>query len=181
MYQETALERPDRQTPPPVEKDALQMENEILNLFVGMVNPKPKKIVNLAKKLMFERTHSIEQRLLKDIIYHTDPLGFVQRCLALLDDLTNMIPGMVADGYHGVIIIKDEVFPTKVNAPQSWLVRGQYWDPEQEYEIQKQVVGEYLETYDKNYALCKVVLFSDFGFSGIPRIIEGRRNPDIPA
>ncbi len=163
------------------QKDPLQLELDILHEFVGMVNPKNKKIVAKAKKLYLEKTNSMEKRLLRDIMTNPNPLDFVQHCVNILGELSDMIPKLIADGYHGAILMGDDIYPARVQAPAHWLVREKQWSPDEEYEIQKKVLAEYMETYDVNHTVGHVMLLPDFGFSGILRVIEGRRNPEIAA
>jgi len=154
------------------EKDALQMELEVLNEFIGMRNPKNKKIVALAKRLYLEKDHFAQKRLLRDIIWHKDPLGFTQRCIDNLYNLKDLIPDLIAEGHHGMIIVDGEIHPITVEAPAHWLVRNWKWDPDDEFDIQKKMVEKYLKEHGLERAFCKVMLFSDFGFSGTIQIIE---------
>ena len=170
-----------QQTQSPAEKDPLQLELDILHEFVGMVNPKDKKIVAKAKKLYMEKTNSMEKRLLRDIMTNPKPLDFVQHCVNVLGELNDMIPQFIEEGYHGAILKGDDIHPVRVQAPAHWLVREKQWSPDEEYEIQKKVLTEYMEAYDINHCVGYVMLLPNFGFSGVLRIIEYRRNPEIAA
>lgn len=160
---------------PVVEKDAIQLESDILVLFANMKNPKVKKVVKLAQTLMLEKTHRVEQRLLKDIAFHADPVGFVKRSWAVVNDFGILTEQFIEDGYHAMIIEGHDIYPVHVKAPAHWLVREWKWSPDQEADIEKEVVDAFLEAYDRDYFYGKVMLFSHCGFSGIPRVRERRR------
>lgn len=160
-------------------KDALQLESEVLDHFIGMVNPKDKKIVALAKKLLPTYTHPIQQRLLLDIVHHKTPLKLVQRVIDLIGTISDLIPKFIEQGYHALIITDDEIHPAKIDAPAHWLVPDKKWSPEEEREIQFKVLGKFVEEYELPSAIAKVMLMPEFGFSGIPSVIEAKYEKDL--
>jgi len=155
--------------------DALNQESAILDQFEAMGVKNPKKIVKLAQRLYAESTHPVQKRLCRDISISADPVKYVTRCIGLIRDCAVIMKQFMDDGCHGMIFTGrdgDEVYPIKLDTRENWLTENKQWDPEQEMIIQNQAADAWLREHDKGYFYGKVVLFPNFGFSGIPRIIE---------
>lgn len=151
-------------------KDALSIESTILEHFKGMTNPK--KIVKLANKLLNEVDSEVGKLLCIGLIKAKDPYEKLKRNVALIEDAAVIIEDFIEQGFHGMIILKDNVYPVEVKTIKSWLSSKDKWTEEDEIEIQYKVAEDWLRTNNKTEFLGKVVLFPNFGFSGVPRLVE---------
>lgn len=151
-------------------KDALSLESEILSHFEGVTNPK--KIKKIATKLYGQVTSEIQKKLCMDLIQAKDPVAKLTRCVGLITDAAFIIEQFVEEGNHGMILIKDEVYPVKIKTVDRWLTSKDRWTEEDEIDIQYKAAEDWLKTNNKTQFLGKVVLYPHFGFSGVPRLIE---------
>lgn len=150
--------------------DSVTMETTILQHFKGLTNPK--KIVKLATKLALQTQNKLQKKLCLDIAYAADPVKYLNKCFAMLEDCSTIIAQFIADGCHGMLIDGKTTYPVRVEALSSWLRKEDKWTEADEIDIQYQAAENWLIEYEKSYFLGKVVLFSEFGFSGVPRLIE---------
>lgn len=152
------------------EVDSLTLEIAILDQFKGLTNPK--KIRKLATKLYGQATNTIQKKLCLDLIKSKDPIAKLEHCVTLIEDTSIIIEELVESGHHGMIIMGKDISPVKIDTLKKWLVSDDRWSLEDEFEIQNRVAEDWLRTNGKTEFLGKVVLFPQFGFSGVPRIIE---------
>lgn len=154
-------------------EDALTQEASILKHFEDLGDKKnPKKVKKLATRLYGQSPHTVQKKLCRDILMAADPVGYVERCIAMINDCSTIVQQFVEDGCHGMIMMGNDVYPVKLKTLAKWLEENKRWDPEEEAKIQKDAAQEWLNAYEKDWFFGKVVLFPNFGFSGVPRIIE---------
>lgn len=155
----------------------LEEESAILDLFEQIKNPKHKKVRAFAIRMYAECTSEVQKRLCRDIYQAPEPVKYMYECIDKIRQCAVIIKQFVADGCHGMIFTGkngDEVYPVKLDTRENWLTEGKEWDPEQEMIIQHDCANNWMKEHDAGHFLGKVVLFPEFGFSGIPRIIEMR-------
>lgn len=163
----------DIDTPAPAQ-DALTQEKEILDQFLD-IRKKPLKIIKRARRLFNEVDTPVKKRLCRDLMSAADPVDYLERCIVLINDCAIVMEQFLADGAHGMIMTgKDrrEVYPVVLSTQKNWLEDGKQWHPEDEQIIQNQAADAWMREYDKGSFEGMVVLFTQFGFSGIPRVIK---------
>jgi hypothetical protein len=151
---------------------ALAGETVIFDIIEAEHITNPKKLKKFAQRLMQVTTSEVQLRLLQDIMIDRDPVKYVRDCAAKIRDCAVVIRQFVEDGCHGMIMINNTVYPVQLKTQEKWLKEDKLWDPTDEMEIQHHAANDWMRQHDKGYFLGKVVLFPQFGFSGIPRIVE---------
>lgn len=152
------------------EKDSLALETQALLNFEGVDHPK--KIVKLAKRLHGQTKSAIQKKLYFNLSYAKDPVQRLDDYRRTVIDATDIIAQFLAEGNHGMIIESGLVYPVNLKTMKSWLEDGKEWDPSDEEEIQFKCAENWLVTHGKTHFLGKVVLFPEFGFTGVPRLVE---------
>lgn len=158
-----------------VEYDTLEQESAVLELFMAVKNPNPKKIKKLAARLYAEMPLEIQKRLCRDIYRADDPVRYMTSCYNKIHDCAILVKQFIEDGFHGMIFTGKngtDTYPVKLDTRSNWLTEGTRWDLEQEMILQHEAAKSWMHDHDKGYFFGKVVLFPTFGFSGEPRIIE---------
>lgn len=150
------------------DKSLFELEFEVIERFVQMKNPKEKKYIALAKKIMTEVDNKIVLRLCKDILNHRDRMGFIKRTYELLQDYYILKEKFLAEGKHGMIIHEAEAYPIELKTQPHWLDKDWKWCPTQEQEIRVKVTEEFMLEHNLLQCCPKVFLFEEFGFSGVP-------------
>jgi hypothetical protein len=62
-----------------------------------------------------------------------------------------------------------EIHGVTIKTQESWLTENKQWDKDQEYEIQEEIVDLWMKANGKTKLDGMIVLFDEFGFSGIAR------------
>lgn len=153
---------------------SLENESQILEHFKDLPN-NPKKIKKLAMKLHNESNSDLQRMLCMDIINAPKPKAYIDFCVRRIEEFAMIMEEEIAKGNHGVLFVGkkgDIVYPIRLNTVERWLHEKEQWTAEDEFEIQKDSVKIFMESMGSKHLLAKVVLFPQFGFSGIPRMIE---------
>ncbi len=160
-------------------QEPLMREVEILELFKDQGIDNPKKVRKYALRLLSERTDEIETTLLKDILRADNPSKYVKDCLNRVGDCAILIEQFIEDGYHGMILKGNDVWPVKLKAPDHWLDGKERWAPDQEALLQTNAAEGWMKEHNRGYFHAKVVLFAHYGFSGVPNVLELKCTQDV--
>lgn len=161
------------------ERPALEDESYILGLFEEQNFTNPKKLKKFATRLYKEAQTEVQQWLIMDILTAADPIKYLNDAIAKIRDCAVIIEQFIEDGCHGMIMMGNNVYPVKLETVQKWLIEQKPWDPEQEMLIQHDAANSWMREHDKGRFSGKVVLFPQFGFSGIPRDITMACTEDV--
>lgn len=155
--------------------NALEQESDILRVLDESGITNPKKLVKLATQLHNQSPHELQRKLCLEIIRSPRPVEYIQHCIQKIKDFAEMVQFEVKQGNHGMLIVgpkMDIIIPIKLDLPASWVNDGTPWIEDDERDIMRQAAENYLRNSTRKYLLAKVVLFPEFGFSGIPRVFE---------
>lgn len=162
--------------PDQIVEDPLMAEAAILQFFKNNFTTNPKKLVKLAIRVMPDCADYVVKGLITSILNAKDPVAYLQKCFRDIEALVEISKDLVADGYHGMIFMKDVIYPLKLDTRENWL--KDRWAEEDELEILHRLAGEWMRTNNKTSFHGKVVLWPAFGFSGIPTNIRMRTTDD---
>lgn len=162
-----------------VSDDALSQESVILDVIEKQNFTNPKKLKKFAQRLLGVTTNRVQRYLLTDILVAKDPVKYTNECISKIRDCAAIIQQFVDDGCHGMIMIKNNVYPVVLDTQKTWLAENKAWHPDDESLIQHQAAEMWMKEHDKGYFLGKVILFPNFGFSGVPNIIEMQCSTDV--
>lgn len=173
----------------PVKEDALSQESAILDIFEKAGTKNPKKVKKLALRLLKETTSRIQIKLLTDIASAKNSATQAEYYIKVIRDCAILIQQFIEDGCHGMIMMRHQVYPVVLDTRENWLSEKKIWHPDDEEEIQRQAVKNWMVEHKQNYFIGKVTLFPNFGFSGVPRIVvdsigeegkeELKRQPEV--
>jgi len=156
----------------PVDGTPMEQENAVIAYFYDNWAAKKKNLYNLAKRIYPQVPKFIQRSLLNPVLrYEVDPVDFWVSCFDEKAIWLEIIERMLKEGNHGVIWSKDgSVHGINLNTQPRWLNDKQQkrWHPDDEWAIMKDVVDRWEEehgTLDGG----KVMLFPEFGFSGMPK------------
>lgn len=163
----------------------LTKEGESLKAFEEFINAQPKgKRINPKKVQAFARRIAplcaphIVNGLIRGVLSTKDPVGYLRGCFREINEYAVIIRDFVESGHHGMLQIGKNCYPVKLKCPVSWLSEDAPWHPEDERLIGADACNAWMRDNDVGYFHGRVVLFSDFGFTGIPREFELRCSPN---
>lgn len=158
----------------------LTEEGESLKVFEEWLNrqPKgkrinPKKVKAFATRIAPVCAPHIVNGLIRGVLASKDPVGYVRGCLREVGDYAVVIRDFVEAGQHGMVQVGRSCYPIQLQCPKAWLSDGP-WHPEDEQMILADACNSWMRDHDVGYFHGRAVLFTEFGFSGIPREFEMR-------
>lgn len=156
----------------PVDATPMEQENSVIAYFYDNWVAKKKNLYKLAKRIHEQVPRFIQRSLLDPILlYQVNPIDFMVACFDEKAIWAEIIDRMLKEGNHGVIYTdKGSVYGINLNTQARWLndKTQTRWHPEDEWKIMKDVV----DLWEKEHGSLdggKVMLFPEFGFSGMPR------------
>lgn len=160
----------------------LQQESDILLHFQQLNSKNPKKVVKLAKRLLWEVEHETQRIFCTDIIEALDPVKYVEFCTQRVQDFALIMEDTIAAGNHGVMFVGkdgDIIYPIKLDTLPNWLKETDKWTEEDEYQIMMDATTAYMHAHNRYSLKTKVVLFPQFGFSGVARMLSVELSRDL--
>lgn len=148
----------------------LEQENLALDFFELKFSLNPKKLVQLAKRMYPTQPDFVQRGLLMDVMNVKDPVNYLRRCFALREQFVKAIDDFSSKGHHGMMVVGDNIYPLTIATSKNWLRPKDRWNYDEELDIQDKLINEWMDSYGvKIVKDAKIVLFTNFGFSGIPR------------
>lgn len=167
-----------------VHEDIIKQQNEatkVFRLLRGHLNesskPKPKKLIAFVTRLMESPDiyEGAKVGILSDILQAKDPVAFLIKRMQEGADTSKIMKQLASDGFHGMFVINSTCHPVKLKTLDKWLSEGVRWNEAQEADIQHELVDKWLEDNPNKTFFGDVILFTEFGFSGVPRRINKER------
>ena len=144
-----------------------------LYLFRWLENNLPKnnkKMVSLLKRIFPQCPTYMQKNFFHSAMvkFSGDPLKYVKESIKYSYEFPRVMKELMDDGNHGMIFNGDEVHGVMIKTRPNWLrSKDGKWDPAQEEEIAHELMKEWLITNRLRSWLGRIVLFADFGFSGL--------------
>lgn len=162
-----------------MDEDQLLEHNESLAVYHHLNNnfsTNPKKVMKMVKKMFLDTSirDTLRNGIIYDVMTARDPVKVLRHQLKKAIELPLLIKELAEQGKHGIILINDTVHPCELDTRSNWLTEGKRWDEEQERLIMHELANGWMREHDKGYFHGEVILFKQFGFTGIPREIEMR-------
>jgi hypothetical protein len=160
----------------PIEIEAalspIEQENQVLEYFKNNFTTNPKKLCKMAVRIWNDQPAFIQKGLLQNILDAADPVNMLRDFFHMMDEWKQIVPSLIADGAHGMIVDKKNViFGVEIKANEKWLRSNDLWNPDQEADIQDEVMKQWMADQGLKHFHGKIVLFDNFGFSGMCREI----------
>lgn len=161
---------------------ALQQESDLLLHFQKLNSRNPKKIVKLAKRLIWDVEHECQRKFCIDIIEALDPVKYLDFCVQRIHDFAIIMEEEIAAGNHGVMFVGkdgDIIYPIKLDTLPNWLKQTDKWTEEDEHQIMMDAATAYMHANNRYSLRTKIVLFPQFGFSGMARMLNVELSRDL--
>ena len=148
----------------------LAQEGQVLNWFRDSGVTNPKKLVKMAKKIHGIIPEFISRSITHNVLIARYPAKFLAEAYREMDDYPVIIAGLIADGNHGMLLHNDNIYGLVVNTKwSSWMEGSQRWNSDQEAEIQDELLDSWMEENIIRHFDGRMVLFREFGFTGMAR------------
>lgn len=160
-----------RAVPPPFVLDEslfpIEQENQLIDYFYRYFTNNPKKLLQMCTRNYNNVPRFMQRSLLDNIMNAKDPVKHTLKYFSEKVRWGQIIEQMIAEGNHGVIYNDKEVWGFKVEANQKWLKEQDKWHMDDEKEILKKSYYKWAREHGKAHFEGKVMLFHQFGFSGM--------------
>lgn len=146
------------------------LEQHVLQWFEDNMPKSNKKLIKMSR-YMRPLIPEYMGKSLCDVIENPrsyDPIAWLKQVIKELRLIPGIIDGLIADGNHGMIMDKGEIYGFSLITQESWLKgAGGDWLEDQEKEIGNQAVKDWMVANHRRKFLGRYVLFEQFGFSGV--------------
>ncbi|MNM27164.1 hypothetical protein D3C81_376490 [compost metagenome] len=151
-----------------------EQECVILQWFKDNFNTNPVKLKKLALRIRPKLPDYIQTSLCDEILMSADPVKWMRGNFNMIDDLRNSIESFVADGHHGMVYDKGDLYGIKLETKvKKWLTeKDGIWDIEFEEDIAASALKAWMIENNRIHHKDRVLLFERFGFSGVSTVIE---------
>lgn len=150
----------------------LDQENQVLRYFKDNWTTNPKKLVKMAKRIEPAIPDFIRRSIIHNICVARNPAKWLEEAFREMNDLPILMQELMDDGNHGMIMDDSKIYGIEIKANPKWLRENDKWNPDDEDEIINSVVEGWMEDRKIKAFIGKVLLFREFGFSGIPRKVR---------
>lgn len=154
----------------------LEQEGVVLKFFKDNFTPKIKNL----KKMAFALHHNpdvpihAKRGIVNSVLVAKDPAKFLKEAFKEINDIPVIMQGLRDDGNHGMIMLDSDIygFEIQVRPGCTWLREDDTWNPDDEREIIDASVEAFMEKHLLKRLDGKILLFKEFGFSGMPLMVR---------
>lgn len=150
----------------------LEQENCVIDYFFDNWAPKKKNIYKIAKRIYAQTPRFIQRSILDHIMDGSvDPVQFMLACFDEKAEWAKIMKELLDKGDHGMIDHDSKVYGVNLNTNPRWLNDKQQkrWHPDDEWAIMKEAVDLWEKEHGVENFSGKIMLFPEYGFSGMPR------------
>lgn len=153
----------------------IQQEAAFLKFLKENFTTNPKKLKKLAMREAEKHSLEVLTGLVHSIVRSRDPVGYVKECFRQAEVYPEIIQEFIDQGDHGMMVVNDVVSPVRINANPRWLREKDKWNPDDELDIQHNLIEAWMIENNVTHFKGKIALFPFFGFSGLFRRIRKQR------
>lgn len=146
----------------------LEQENIVMEYLKANFSTNPKKLVKMVRRIEGNIPMFIRRSVIHTLLTIKNPVKYLEECLLEMLDYPVLIKQLIEEGNHGMIIDNDKLFGFEVKANPRWLRVDDKWNVEDEKDIIDEVVEQHMTKYKLREFTGRIMLFRDFGFSGMP-------------
>lgn len=152
----------------------LEQEGQVLQYFRENFTENPKKLKKLAQYLEPLVPAHARRGVVTSVLAVRDPVRFLKGAFKEIMDIPIIMQGLRDDGNHGMIMDEAKIYGFEIKTNPKWLARNDLstWTMEDEIEIANSCVEEFMESRLLKAFRGKILLFKEFGFSGMPRMVD---------
>lgn len=147
----------------------MEQENQILDYFYDNWVDNPKKLVKMVRRIYDQVPRFIQKSLLDNVLTgHVNPVVHFIACFREKTNWLIIIKQLLEEGNHGILFFDDQVYGISLKTNKNWLRAKDRWTMEDEMDIMEEAFESWAEEHGVTHFLGKVMLFPEFGFSGMP-------------
>jgi hypothetical protein len=152
----------------------LEQEGRVLKYFEDHFTTNIKKLKKLALRLMNdpEVPAHAKRGVVSSVLKAGDPVKFLKEAFKEINDIPIIMQALRDDGNHGMIMDQDQIYGFEIRANPKWLRRDDRWNPDDEQDIMNDSIEAFMEKHLLQSFRGKILLFKEFGFSGMPRMVD---------
>lgn len=146
------------------------------NMFISMLlhyNLDYKDLRKVLRKISKRAPFYIQNGLMKCLMETKKPKAIINTALEQLDVLPGITRTLVEEGFHGMVMVGDEIFPISLSVDSE----SKEWCIEEEGTVGLACAHQCMNDLEKNRLSCTVMLFKHLGFKGIPMEFVIARQP----
>ncbi len=156
--------------------EAVEQEIQVISWFRNNPPKNPKKLLKMVQFIYNQVPEFIQKSFCNVLLSpHTkDKMKTLQQYFHEMDNVPQVIAEIKRAGNHGMVIHKGKTYGISLKAQKNWLRKDdiQAWTPEQEEEIATEALDAWMIEHCVKHFNEKVVLFSQFGFSGVSHLFD---------
>jgi len=153
--------------------EPFDQEIHILTWFRDNMTDNPKKLLQMARKIRHLHPEFIQLSLFDTLENTRDPVKWMKRCFREMEAYPIIMKEFMDAGHHGMIMDGPTLYPVTLDTNKNWLRnKNELWAQDQEAKIVDEVLATWMVKNRRTEFKGRIVLFRDFGFSGISFYIE---------
>lgn len=138
-----------------------------------------KKLLAAVRNAMKTASREAREGFLNRVATSPNPEQTLREIDAIRQDVVMITGSFIEAGRHGFICVNRTFYPVQIKCPANWLKADSRWDPEDEALIGADLANEWMRQNDVAHFKGEVLLFKEFGFSGVNRVYELKCTKDI--
>ena len=156
--------------------EAVEQELYVIGWFRDNPPKNAKKLLERVRAI-YHKVPDFIQRSFCDTLLNPnvkDKMKTLHQFFYEIDNVPKLIEQLKREGNHGMVIYKQQFYGISLKANPKWLSNKDKhaWDPEQETEICEEALDAWMIEHRVRHFKDKVVLFSQYGFSGVSRLMD---------
>jgi len=158
----------------PTDLTPFEQELHVLAWFRENFTTNPKKLKKMNIYICPLLPLFLQENLCLKLGATRDPVGFLKQAFQDLDAYPVIMQGLIDDGNHGMIMEGAKIYGVVVDTREKWLdpVKDGRWTEEDEDEIMDKVLLTWMAKERRQRFQGRLVLFTQFGFSGTPQAVD---------
>lgn len=156
--------------------EALDQERQVIRWFKDNPPKNPKKLIKMLLSIYSQVPDFIQKSFCNVLLSDNTPnkLKALDQYIYEMDSVPKLIEQLKREGNHGMVIYKTAFYGISLKASANWLRKNDLteWTTEQEDEIVSEALDAWMIENCVRHFKDKVVLFSQFGFSGVSRYLD---------
>jgi len=153
------------------DQTAEQQEHDVMKWIEENFTTHPKRLVKLIQRLRGRVPTWIERSLCDTVLVVKDPVEWARLCIKEAAMYPVLMKKLRDEGNHGMVFWKNELYGFNLNTNPKWLngKATERWTEEDENAILTEALATWMIKHRVRKFDNRIMLFTEFGFSGIPR------------
>lgn len=156
--------------------EAVEQERQIIGWFRDYPPKNAKALLNRVLQI-YHMVPDFAQKSFCNTLLNgnvKDPMAVLAQFIYEMDSVPKLIEQLKREGNHGMVIYRQKFYGISLVTNKKWLSKKDLhqWTPEQETEICEQALDQWMIENRVQHFTEKVVLFQQFGFSGVSRLMN---------